>query len=111
MVWSWSHSNEAYDNARNNLQQQDRRWLNVVYAEWETHRHNEEGDDESFDEEKYEEALKKAEELDDDVLIDYIWDHMSEQAKCENGGFEAWACPYGCGCHTVSFDTNKEDEE
>ena len=36
-------------------------------------------------------------------MVDHIWEWMSdEEARtCDNGGFNAWACPEGC--HTVSF--------
>lgn len=100
MVWSWSHTNEAYDNAEQNVRSQSREWLEVVYAEWEARI----GDSDDMNQRKYDRALKKAKTLDDETLADYIWEKMSEQANCENGGFQAWACPYGCGPHLVSFD-------
>ena len=34
MAWSWSHSNEAYANAEENVQNKDREWLETVFAEW-----------------------------------------------------------------------------
>jgi hypothetical protein len=108
MAWSWSHTQEAYDNAYNNLHHEGREWLEIVYAEWEASKTDNEDDFEPFDEELYDKALMKAKDLPDDVLVDYIYDQMSEQATCDNGGFNAWACPYGC--HTVSFDKEKEEE-
>lgn len=103
MAWSWSHTAEAYANAQKNLESQVRAWLEVVFAEW----HAAEDLDSvspEFNESKYNVALADAKELPCDALADFIWQQMSEQATCDNGGFDAWCCPYGCGCHTVSFD-------
>ncbi len=34
---------------------------------------------------------------------DAIWQYASEDLRtCDNGGYNAWMCPWGC--HTVSFD-------
>lgn len=97
MAWSWSHTQEAYDNARDNLVGLDRDRLNIIYAEWEALV----GDDD-LDENKYEAALDKAITIEVDILIDIIWVKVVHFATCDNGGFNAWVCPYGC--HTVSFD-------
>ena len=100
MVWSWSHASEAYADAQSQVEAQEREWLEVVYAEWHA------VDDieqvlPDFDEHEYEAALSLAGELSEDVLAEFIWEKMSEQATCQNGGHDAWACPYGC--HTVPF--------
>jgi len=42
------------------------------------------------------------------VLADFIWEQASEYATCDNGGFNAWMCPSGCGCHCVSFSPPDE---
>ena len=34
MAWSWSHSQEAYENARENLSTLDRETLEIIFAEW-----------------------------------------------------------------------------
>jgi len=107
MVWSWSHSQQAYDNAEENVRKQSREWLETVYAEWEAKI----PDSEDMNDKKYRKALKAAKKLADDTLADYIWEKMSQQALCENGGHQAWACPYGCGPHLVSFDYEDEDED
>lgn len=108
MTWSWSHTQEAYQYCYEQVQKKPREWLEVVFAEWEAHTDPE--DCVSFDEERYEEALKRAKDLPEDVLADYIWERMSEQADCTNGGWEAHACPYGCGPHLVPFSDEEEEE-
>lgn len=114
MTWSWSHTNEAYDNAYKNVQNKDREWLEVCYAEWHAAEPYDDDsamagelDPNSFNEEKYNEALAEAKDMSDDVLADYIWQRMSEVAVCDNGGFNAWACL--SGCHTVPFDLEEAE--
>ena len=34
MAWSWSHSQEAYENARENLSELDKETLEIIFAEW-----------------------------------------------------------------------------
>ena len=112
MAWSWSHSQEAYENARENLSTLDRETLEIIFAEWRAaqgkggiiHNHN------HFHQRKYDRALKHAKTLPDDVLADFIWEQASEFATCDNGGFNAWMCPSGCGCHCVSFSPPDEPE-
>lgn len=95
MAWEWSHTPEAYANARRNLGRLDDD-LRVIWAEWEAY------DGNDFDDSVYPDALARAEDIPHDVLADRIWEQMEEQATCDNGGWRAWACPFGC--HTVSFD-------
>ena len=97
MAWEWSHTDEAYANAYANLESQSKDWLNEVYAEWEAW-----GGEEKFNSLAYANALAHAKRLPLDALVDEIWEHMFEYLTCDNGGFDAWACPFGC--HTVSFD-------
>ena len=101
MAWSWSHTVEAYENARRNLGKLRKGELNVIYAEWEAHTSREE-DEGAFDEPKYKAALTAARKIPADILADAIWERAEELATCDNGGFNAWVCPFGC--HTVSFD-------
>ena len=103
MAWSWSHTAEGMENVRQNIMAQDREWLEVVYAEWHARVSVEDTPDE-FNEHDYQRALQHAKTLPDDVLADYVWERASEHATCENGGFEAHCCPFGCACHMVSFD-------
>jgi hypothetical protein len=104
MVWQWSHTADGIDNVRTRLELQSRRWLVTVYAEWQARICHEDEEDE-FCDRKYRAARREARPLDDVALIDAVWDSMCELQYCENGGHEAWACPFGCGCHTLSFAT------
>lgn len=101
-MWEWSHTQEAYAHARAEVAAQSREWLEVVFAEWHAQADRSEFDG-GFDETKYEAALAQAKALPEDTLADFIWDKMSEQAHCTNGGWAAHSCPYGCGCHLVRF--------
>lgn len=94
MAWEWSHSQEAYDTALENLYYKPKWWLNEAYAEWKT---------ENMEECKgqYNVYLKDAETKAKEELVEYIWEKASEQRTCENGGFQPWMCPYGC--HTVDW--------
>ena len=100
MAWSWSHAAEAYADAQSQVESKSREWLETVFAEWHA---TDEVDDFSpeFNEEEYQTALLEARTLPQDSLADFIWNRMSEFATCDNGGFDAWACP--SGCHTVPF--------
>lgn len=108
MAWSWSHTQAAYATVQQNICLKDRGWLEVVYAEWQAA----EGDIHfcaELNEEKYNTAWQEAIELSADTLADYIWERTSDYATCENGGFDAHCCPFGCACHFVSF-SEEEDE-
>jgi len=110
MAWSWSHSQQAYADAEENLRNLPKETLEIIFAEWRAaqgkggiiHDHND------FNQRKYERALKHAKTLLDDVLADFIWEQASDHATCDNGGFNAWMCPSGCGCHCVSFSPPDE---
>ena len=104
MAWEWSHTNEAYANAEQNLQSLDPAELRVIWAEWKasTQLNGVEAD---FDTDAYELALNDSQPLGPVRLANDIWERATEQATCDNGGFNAWMCPFGCGCHTVAFDT------
>jgi len=105
MAWSWSHTSEAYDNASANLLALDHATLVEIVTEWDAYRPDaEDADSEGFSIEAHTaaHAADAYRDMCSDSIADLIWDRMSEQATCDNGGFNAWACPYGC--HTVSFD-------
>lgn len=112
MAWSWSHTHEAYDNARTNLENLSKEKLEVIFAEWRAAQGKGgivDNVNPQFSQKKYDRALAYAKTLYHDTLVEFIWEKMSEWATCENGGFDAHSCPFGCGCHTVSFDP-PEDE-
>ena len=109
MPWEWSHTPEAYADAQANLEAMPKEELEVIYAEWiayapEGHfsENGFSGDD--FDADAYADAHLEAKSLAASDLADTIWQLASDQATCDNGGFNAWVCPFGCGCHKVPFD-------
>ena len=116
MSWEWSHTDEAYEDAYQNLHNLDRETLCVIAMEWDT---------EIFHEGEYldgwyDRALKIIlgdKVLTSEILADGIWLQCAEDQEingswfgrtCDNGGFNAWVCPHGC--HTVPFD-RKDTEE
>jgi predicted nucleic acid-binding protein len=107
MAWSWSHTHEAYRNAERNLYNLSPAEVAVIWAEWKAAVPTEYGEPD-FDEAKYEEAHAKALALIRDGfeggLYDDVWRWAEEHATCDNGGFNAWLCPWGCGPHCVPFD-------
>jgi hypothetical protein len=117
MAWSWSHAPEAYFTVYENLQDLDRDTLCVVFTEWKTALEHE---GEFFDG-WYDQSLAEIQANDiltNDILANVIWDYCSQDHNvgdqwygrtCDNGGFNAWICPYGC--HTVSFDRAEDKNE
>jgi hypothetical protein len=104
MAWGWSHSNEAYADAYANLQGLDREALETILAEWRCYSPDHaDADSEGFVADRYAQVYADVTgaAYPTDVLADSIWDSASELATCDNGGWNAWVCPYGC--HTVSF--------
>jgi hypothetical protein len=113
MAWSWSHTQQAYADARENLSELDREKLEIIFAEWRAAEGKHGVVDPvsaGFSERKYDRALKHAKTLAHDTLVEFIWEKASDFATCDNGGFEAWMCPHGCGPHCVSFRPPEEDE-
>lgn len=106
MSWSWSHTRKAYHNARLNVQDLDHETLVVIVAEIETSKDINNWDrlcfNPSFHEDIYQEKLAEYESIPSDVLADHVWRFMEKLRRCDNGGFNAHCCPYGC--HKVSFD-------
>jgi hypothetical protein len=103
MAWEWSHTPIAYEAANENLRKLDRKTLEAIWSEWEAWDGNTSSTS-GFDNDKYRVAMAKAKDLPVDIMADAIWEKASELRTCTNGGFEAWLCPFGCGCHMASFD-------
>lgn len=101
MAWEWSHSPEAYSNARDNLHAESREFLEVAFAEVKASKPQEYGGHD-LDLAEYEKQLEFAKTLASETLADAIWEFAEQHRTCENGGHEAHVCPHGC--HTVSFD-------
>ena len=105
MAWSWSHSPEAYQNAQDNLDDQPLDWLRECLAEICASETDDFGASYSFDVATFDKRLAQIKAdtcMAQDVLVDMIWRFAESQRTSDNGGFNAWCCPFGC--HTVSFD-------
>lgn len=114
MAWEWSHTPEAYDAVRQNIEAKDREWLETVWSEWIAaipHEKHGIGFHADLDLKKYHKAMCRAKQKSDEELARFIWEKTSEFRTCTNGGHESWCCPFGCPCHMVPFDTPADVEE
>ena len=113
MTWEWSHAPEAYADLYENIHEQPREWLLVVYAEWKAssggYFHPRQNARTDFDERRYLRALVGAECLCNETLADKIYELAERLRLCTNGGWEAWCCPHGCGCHQLPFSRPDAD--
>jgi hypothetical protein len=125
-MWEWSHTQEAYDNAKENLHCLPIPLLIEIASEWEANVSREHFAG-GFHPGKYRKAERKLQKLYrrsfqrngnmkvpsvfafQFALAETIWKFASEQRDCSNGGWEAYMCPYGCGCHSVSFDKERKE--
>jgi len=109
MSWEWSHSPEAYEVARRNLYAKPIEDLQVIWAEIESSSKDDEGfyitNTSGLDLDLYKEKLDESKAIAKDDLAYRIWAFMEQFRTSDNGGFNAWCCPYGC--HTVSMDERK----
>lgn len=110
MAWEWSHAPEAYEAARLNLYNLDPEQLREIFAEWKGYTCDSEANESDPCPHCYEDARAEAAQMTSDELAAYVWEQASHQRTCDNGGWNAWLCPYGCGCHVVPFDTEALDE-
>jgi hypothetical protein len=107
MSWEWSHTADAYDNARAHVEQLPRLELLTILREW-AYQDREQagklrgaaigptGRVRGF---RLPAGLRK---LTRDTLAELVWARAEAQRTCSNGGHEAYLCPDGC--HTVPFD-------
>lgn len=105
MAWEWSHTAEAYADAYNNLHSSPHDWLAIAFAEWKAKEIEESDDDRDPFGAEYEATLEHCATHSVEYLADAIWTRAEEQRLCDNGGWNAWVCPYGC--HTVSFTASE----
>jgi len=110
-MWSWSHTAEGIDNVRRNIGLMSDDEIAVCYAEIRARipskcAYFEDG----FHAGRYPFALAGARAKISkgmrELIEDAIFDFACEQALCDNGGFDAHVCPFGC--HTVSFSFGVE---
>ena len=114
MTWEWSHTQEAYDYARQQMEELDRKVRNVIAAEWLAaipHPRWGISFHAELDLKKYNKSLVRVADWNDDKINEFIWKKMDELRHCTNGGWEAWCCPFGCGCHMVNFSEEEEECE
>ena len=115
MSWEWSHTDEAYKAAYDNLHRLDYDTLCIISAEWDTLIFNEDEYSDGY----YDKQLamyRESKIYTSEMLADEIWLQCSESQEidgqwygrtCDNGGFNAWVCPYGC--HTVPFELEDDN--
>jgi hypothetical protein len=110
MAWSWSHTYEAYLYAHSQLYLLDRDTLLEIAAEWRMHDKHPDNDAAWAD--QWPKALafirSKFCALPNASIAEYVWKRAYEQQTCDNGGWNAWMCPYGCGPHCVDFSPENE---
>lgn len=113
MAWSWSHTEEGIANVRANLEDLPREDKEIIFAEWRASqtRGKKKSWVEHFDQRRYDRALKYAPSMSDEQLDEFIWQRTQEFATCTNGGWEAYSCPFGCGCHLVPFSLSVTEED
>ena len=106
MSWEWSHTNEAYAYARDQIHELSLKQLIEITAEWRAWN----GDliVPVLNLEHHDNVLESlnAEPPSNESLAEYIWEQASELSTCDNGGFNAYICPFGC--HTVPFGPEHE---
>ncbi|MGL5921942.1 hypothetical protein [Chroococcidiopsis sp.] len=104
MVWEWSHSYEACENARQNLDLMSHEDLAITLAEisasqW--YKVSIGGScSKDFEHDLYKRRLARHKLRSKDQLSDRIWEIAERMRNCDNGGRRLWMCPFGC--HTVS---------
>lgn len=120
MAWSWSHSQEVYESieiqlinkadAANDGDTDAAEWLCVVWSEWVASNWREDRVTTDLDLRKYATAMARAKrqgsELGYEKLANNIWNWTSELATCNNGGWDAWVCPFGC--HLLPFSVEPD---
>lgn len=102
MAWEWSHTQEAYDNARKNLDWKTPDWIRTAWAEIQSAFQHEGRTDYEFDKDAYDIAINRAFGIAITFMAEDIWAFAEEYRTCTNGGRELYMCPFGC--HTVSCD-------
>lgn len=121
MAWEWSHSPEAYENLRFNMESfvesglawfgdeiasgtmQNLKDLEFCVESWAECKLNAEGKECNV--ENFDVAYTKGLEfirLGADIFTDSWYEMVESIRLCTDGGYEAFVCP--TGCHTLPFD-------
>lgn len=130
MTWEWSHTQEAYDYARENLELLDLDTRIEILAEIRAAQEvTQTTGTPIYDVDSsvglsdligvYERSIRDSMSEDrvdgspprmtEEMLNDAIWEFAEEIRRCTNGGWEAHLCPFGCGSHMVYFSDVDED--
>lgn len=114
MAWEWSYSHEGIDNIRQNIMDMDTETAIVALAEHQALASREDYAN-GFNSAEYDRSLARLNadletlgESFGEMIKMELFDQASEIATCENGGFNVWACPFGC--HTVSASRDDDQE-
>jgi hypothetical protein len=97
MAWQWSHTEQAYHNAKENLYTLDKQTLAECLVEWKLRI--------GVDVPDYDSLVEMYKGLLQCQLVEKVWDFMSSYEHgrtCDNLGFDAWVDPDGYV--TVPFD-------
>lgn len=115
MTWEWSNAPEAYRDAELNLRDLPIETLIVIAAEWKAA--YKDGYNYELSSPRYHRIWRKLTKdaylgrITAEELADMIWPMAEELAECSNGGWEAYLCPFGCGCHQVPFDRAEDTDK
>lgn len=102
MTWKWNHNQKALDIFRNTVDAWETSRKIEICSEWSAFYQQrgyddyEEDDPNYFNEVVYESSLSFWGNQNEDTLTDAIVASAEAHAVCDNGGFDLWACPYGC---------------
>lgn len=136
MTWEWSHTNEAYENVRNNIRNLDIETLKECVVEiWtyqqcvtnETSLCNLLGEDtpdydfnrDNYYDEQIADRIRNSERLEElceshtnsseesTELSEIVWEFASEMRECDNCGFNSYISPY----HTFQVSFSSEEVE
>ena len=102
MAWSWSHTDEGIRGAYLSVFLIPRDVLVEILAEWRMHERGFSDDDWQREYPAIRNLIRyhRYPHL---TLVNSVWRRAREFATCDNGGFNAWLCPYGCDVHKVPF--------
>lgn len=103
-MWEFSHSVEAYENLYCNIHHQDREWLETVYAEIKA------AEDGELNQERYLEECEEASKLSSEALAEFIYEWTMQDRTCDNGGHNAYCCPFRCMTHMISMNLEEEED-
>lgn len=112
MAWEWSHTDDAYRDAARQVERLPRRELLVILREWAHYDREARGRIRQRSGAKRPAGFRLPNglaRLPRPTLAELVRQRAEEHRTCTNGGWEAYACPYGC--HTVPFEAPEGAED